>query len=38
MRGGSKEDMSPERINKIIKKLPPFRHDVYPEDEIKYFQ
>lgn len=30
--------MSPERINKIIKKLPPFRHDVYPEDEIKYFQ
>ena len=30
--------ISPERINKMVKKLPPFRHDEYPEEDLEYFQ
>lgn len=35
--GGTAADMSPERINRMLKKLPPFKHDEIPEEDLDYF-
>jgi len=33
----NKIDVSPERINRLLKHLPPFRHDVVTPDDIDRF-